>query len=74
MRVKSFKATRLRTFSYFLATGGTFYLVDCLVSFTEHLELPWFETGIYAGGAAGFFLSIGFIVIAFGYLILGKDK
>jgi hypothetical protein len=74
MRVKYSKPTRLRMFSFFLTAGGIFYLVDCLVSFRDHPELPWFETGIYAGSPAGFYLTIVFIIVAFGYLILGKDK
>ena len=58
------KPTRLRVFFCFLAVSGLFYLVDCLVFFREHPELPWFETGIYATSPAGFYLTVGLMVIA----------
>lgn len=65
---------RLKMFFAFLMGGGICYVGDCLVSFREHPDLPWFETGIYAGGPAGFYLSAGCIVFAFGYFFFGKDK
>jgi hypothetical protein len=65
---------RLRMSSFFLTAGGIFYQVDCLVPFRQHPELAWSETGIYAGGPAGFYLTVGFIVVTFGYLIFGKGK
>src|SRR6185312_14886698 len=37
----------------FFTLGCAFYLVDCLASFREYPELPWFETGIYTGGPMG---------------------
>jgi hypothetical protein len=73
MRVRYSRPTRFRMFSFFLTAGGSCYLVDCLVSFRGHPELPWFKTGIYAGGPASFPLTVGIVVVAFGYLLLGKD-
>jgi hypothetical protein len=74
MIVKSFKSTRVRLFLFFLAAGVTFYLVDCLISFTKYPQIPWFETGIYAGGPAGFYLTVVSFVAAFGCLLFKKTK
>jgi hypothetical protein len=73
--MKRFKSTRLRVFFGILLLGLFFYLADCISPFkAQHPDLPWLESGVYAGGPAGFFLTIIFVVGAFGYLIFGKDK
>jgi hypothetical protein len=76
MKPSNFKSKRLEVFCGLLILGGVFYVVDCLtvIIFKDHPEVPWFESGIYAGGPAGFFWTAATIVCAFGYLIFGKDK
>jgi hypothetical protein len=71
-----FKSKRLEVFCALLILGVFFYIVDCLVVilFKGHLDVPWFEAGIYAVGPAGFFWTAGTIVCAVGYLIFGNDK
>jgi hypothetical protein len=76
MKPFNFKSKQLEVFCALLILGGFFYDVDCLIVilFKRHPEVPWFESGIYAGGPAGFFWTAGTIVCAFGYLIFGKRK
>ena len=76
MKPFNFKSNRLEVVWALLLLGVVFYAIDCLVviAFKRHPEVPWFERGIYAGSPAGFFWTAGIIVIAFGYLIFGKDK
>lgn len=72
--VKAFKSKRFGRFVFFLASAAVFYLVDCLVSHSEYPELPWFETGIYAGGPLGFVVTVLFALAAFWHLVFGKNK
>ena len=71
LRIKSF---RLKVFLAFFTYGCFHYLVGCLLCYSEHPELPWFETGIYMRSPYGFWMAGGSIVFAFGYLIFGKDE
>jgi hypothetical protein len=64
----------LGKFFALLTTSGVFYLWDCLGAASDHPELPWFERGIYEGGLAGFYLTVGFLAAAFWYLLFGKSK
>ncbi len=48
--------------------------VDCGVSFREYPKVPGFETGIYTGGPAGFFVTGGCVLVALGTLLFGKDE
>ena len=56
---------RLRLFYEWLALGGLFYVVDCLVvtyAGQTRPDLPWYERGIYAGGPAGILFTIGWLM------------
>jgi hypothetical protein len=70
------KSARLRIFLALLVTSGAFYVVDCLIVLTEkdRPDVPWYESGIYAGGPFGFFLTAAVLVFALGVLLFAKDR
>jgi hypothetical protein len=72
--VRQIKSKRLEYFLLFASFGVFFYLIDCLLSRANYQELPWFETGIYAASPYGFPLAVFFVVMAFGYLLFGRDR
>ena len=74
MLEKSGNTGRLKLSGYFLSCSAAFYLFDCFTAFREHPDLPWFETGIYAGGPAGFFLTAGFAVFGLGVLLFARYR
>lgn len=63
---------RLRLFCIFLAVGVFLYLVDCLIYFKEHPDLPWYERGIDTA-PHGFPLTVAVFVLAFVVLLFKKD-
>lgn len=56
--------------------SGAFYVVDCLIVLTEadRPDVPWYESGIYAGGPFGFLLTAAILVFALGVLLFAKDR
>jgi hypothetical protein len=71
--MKAFNSKRFRLFFKLMLSAGVFYLLDCLVSFKAHPEMPWYESGIYARGPFAVF-TVTLLVGAIGYSIFGKDK
>jgi hypothetical protein len=63
------KPTRLQLSASSLVIGCGSYLIDCLLSFSSHLNVPWIEAGIFAGGPFGFFLTVICVLVSIGYLI-----
>jgi hypothetical protein len=74
MKLKPFKTSRVGIFCGLLGVSCIFYVVDCFFAFRDHPDVPWFESGIYAGGPIGFLATVLCVVFAFGYLIFGKDE
>jgi hypothetical protein len=74
VKLKQFRASRVGFFCALLSLSFIFYFVDCLLSFRDHPDVPWFESGIYAGGPIGFLATVLCVVFAFGYLIFGRDE
>ena len=71
--VKTFTSTRFRRFLFFFIAGVAFYLLDCLLKFKEHPDLPWYETGVFSG-PKGFPTTVALFLAAFYFLIFQKDK
>ena len=74
MTLRVFKSTRWRFFFSLLGAACLSYLVDCLVAFDKHPELPWYKTGIYALSPLGFWATGLCAVCAILYLAFGKDR
>ena len=68
--------SKRRIFLALLAISGVFYAVDCLVVVTlgKHPDVPWYESGIYAGGPFGFLVTGFLFVFAFGFLLFGRGR
>ena len=65
---------RFQMFWFGLGCGIGWYFVCCVGAFDRHPELPWFERGVFFGSPLGFASSVIFVLIAFYYLLFGKDK
>ena len=70
------KSARLRVFLALLGMSGAFYVVDCLIVLThKHSpDVPWYESGIHAGGPFGFAVTAAIFVFALGVLLFAKDR
>ena len=70
------KSKRLQSFLGMLTTAGLFYLGDCIVVVTsrDHPGVPWYESGIYAAGPFGFFLTAACFLAAVGSLLFGRRR
>jgi hypothetical protein len=77
MKSSTFKSRRNTFLSVWLIVGVLFYIVDCLVVtyFAQtHLDLPWVERGIYAGGPVGILLTVVWFAFPVGRLIFKRVK
>jgi hypothetical protein len=70
MRLKRLSENRA-VFCWLLAV--IFYCTDCAGASKEHPDVPWIESGVYAGGLFGFFATIAMVFVGFVILIIGKD-
>jgi hypothetical protein len=64
MKAARFKSRRFQFLDGWLIVGVLFYLVDCLVvacGSQSHLDLPWYERGIDAGGPFGILLTAAWL-------------
>jgi hypothetical protein len=66
----------LRAFFALLALSGVFYVIDCLVVLTDkdRPDVPWYESGIHAGGPFGFVVTAAIFVFAIGVLHFAKNR
>jgi hypothetical protein len=71
--LKPLGSTRFSGFLLFFSLGVALYLTDCLFSFKDHPDLPWYATGIYSG-PRGFPVTIAVFVFAFFNLFFGRSK
>jgi hypothetical protein len=56
---------RLKWLAGWLIVGASFYIIDCIIVTyvaKSRLDLPWFERGIFAGGPAGFLLTVAWLM------------
>ena len=68
------KSSRWRWFFGLFTFGVLHYLlVDCLLSFKAHPDLPWYETEIYSGSPKGFLFTIAIFVFAIVQLLVRRD-
>jgi hypothetical protein len=53
---------------------GAFYLVDCLIGIIRApAGTPFFERGVYAGGPAGFWVTVVVFLVGIWHLIFWKN-
>lgn len=55
---------RIRLFWFLIAFGVFWYLLHCDFNSKDHPGIPWYETGLHAGGAYGFTVVIAAFILA----------
>lgn len=65
---------RFQLFWFGLGFAVVWYFVCCVGAFDRHPEVPWYERGVFAGSPYGFLLSVMSVLVAFYYLLFGKDE